>query len=394
MILYAAAITVSLGQLKIVPMMEPVAALLGVDLAQAGLLVSIFTLAGIFLAIPGGKILAKIGSKKLLLLLMGMLAAGNVFGALSGNYPLLLVSRVIEGVAFSMIIMTGLVMIAGWFKGGPGTNTATGIFTTFPAVASFAGMNLTLPIVERLGIKSVWWIVAGLAALMFVLILVVIPEPDKEAERGAEGEERPKLRIAAKNPRVWLVAFSHLCIAFVLFSYITTYPVFFMQNYGLDAASANSLSGINGLFGIVSCIICGILIDRLKAPYLIALLGRAGTILVVAVNLVLPNYGAYIAHAFAVALLIGGLSLTSDLCIGPTLAKNQSYIGYSMSFINLLYYVGVFACTPVILFVVEKSGWGAATGLLMAVTVVCTILMAILAFTQKSYQAKKTVEAV
>jgi predicted MFS family arabinose efflux permease len=381
-ILYLSAITVSLGQLKIVPIMGQVAELAGVSIPQAGLLVSIFTLAGIILAIPGGKILAKIGSKNLLLFLIGMLSAGNVLGALTNNFPLLLLSRIIEGTAFSMIIMNGLVMINGWFEGGNGTNTAIGIFTTFPAVASFVGMNVTLPIVMKLGIKSVWWIIAALAAVFFLMILTLVPPP-KTSEREEKSGERPSLTTAAKNYRVWLLAFSHLCIAFVLFTYITCYPALFTGFYGLDQGTANSYNGLNGLFGIPACVFCGILIDKVKKPYTIALVGRIGTIITVAVNLLLGP-STFVLHLALVALLIGGIGITSDLCIGPTLAKSSSYIGYSMSFINLLYYVGVFASTPLTLWLVETSGWGAATTLLIIVSIVATVLAGILALPQKS----------
>jgi predicted MFS family arabinose efflux permease len=381
-ILYLSAITVSLGQLKIVPIMGPVAEMAGVSIPQAGLLVSIFTLAGIILALPGGKILAKIGSKNLLLFLMGMLAAGNVMGALTNNFPLLLLSRIIEGTAFAMIITTGLVMINGWFEGGGGANTAIGIFTTFPAIASFAAMNLTLPIVTKLGIKSVWWVIAGLAAVLFLLILALIPPP-KASERGEESGERPSLLEAAKNYRVWLLAISHFCVGFALFAYITCYPALFTGVYGLDQGTANAYSGLNGLFGIPACVFCGILIDKVKKPYAIALIGRVGTIAVVAFNLLLGP-STFVLHLALTALFIGGIGITANLCIGPTLAKSPSNIGYTMSFINLLYYVGVFACTPAILWLVEISGWGAATTLLVIVSIVATLSAGILALPQKS----------
>jgi sugar phosphate permease len=55
-----------------------------------------------------------------------------------------------------------------------------------------------------------------------------------------------------------------------------------------------------------------------------------------------------------------------------------------MSFINLLYYVGVFTCTPVIQWLAETSGWGAVTTLLVIVSIVSTVFIGILALSQKS----------
>jgi predicted MFS family arabinose efflux permease len=374
-ILYLAAVTVSLGQLKIVPIMSGVAQAAGVNIPQVGLLISIFTLAGVVLAIPGGAILARIGSKNLLMGLMVMLSLGNVIGALTNNYYLLLASRLIEGVAFSMIITTGLVMITGWFKGA-GTNSAVGIFTTFPAVANFAVMLAVPVIVQSAGgnIKSVWWIIAGMAALCFILVKFLIPQPGREEYEEPSGEH-PLMRDAAKNHKVWLMAFSHACIAFILFGYITCYPLIFMNVYGQTAEAANRYTALNGLFGIFACIFCGVLIDKLKKPYAVALIGRAGTIVTVAFTMSLASPAGFIVHLFMVALLVGGIGVTSNLCIGPTLAKSPAYIGYNMSFINLLYYIGAFACTPVLLGAAESSGWGAAELIMVIVSAAAAVLM-------------------
>jgi predicted MFS family arabinose efflux permease len=382
-VLYLTAVTVSLGQLKIVPIMGDVAAAAGVTIPQVGLLISIFTLAGVVLAIPGGKILARIGSKNLLLFLTAMLALGNAFGALTNNYYLLLVSRLIEGVAFSMIITTGLVMITGWFKGA-GTNSAVGIFTTFPAVANFVVMLAVPAAVQALGgnIKPVWWIIAGMAAVCFLLTLFLIPQPGREEYENPSGE-RPRMRDAAKNHNVWLMAFSHACIAFILFGYITCYPLIFMNVYGQTAEAANRYTALNGLFGIFACIFCGVLIDKLKKPYGIALIGRVGTIITAALTLALGSPASFIVHLFMVALLVGGIGITSNLCIGPTLAKSPAHIGYSMSFINLLYYIGAFACTPVLLGTAESSGWSAAVVILVIISAAATILTALLLVPQK-----------
>jgi sugar phosphate permease len=96
----------------------------------------------------------------------------------------------------------------------------------------------------------------------------------------------------------------------------------------------------------------------------------------------------FVLHVALTALFIGGGCFATNLCIGPTLAKSPSYIGYSMSFINLFYYVGVFACTPLIQWLAETSGWGAVTTLLVVVSIVSTVFIGILALSQKSPAAR------
>lgn len=155
LILFLSAISISLSQLKVVPILGDLSVSMGISIADTSWLMSVFTIAGIVLAIPGGALVSKLGPKKLILALLGCLVVGNVLGAFSESYPLLLASRIIEGVAFAMITTAGIVLINMWY---PDKNTGLfiGIFTTFAAVANVIAMNTVLPITTSMGIKSIW----------------------------------------------------------------------------------------------------------------------------------------------------------------------------------------------------------------------------------------------
>ncbi|MDR2670445.1 MAG: MFS transporter [Oscillospiraceae bacterium] len=376
-ILYLSSFAVSLGQLKIVPIADRV--------EQFPLLMSVFTLAGIILAIPGGAILSRTGPKNLLLLLLAALTAGNVLGALSGGFALLLVSRIVEGIAFALVIMVGLVMINIWFADG-GAGTATGIFTTFAAIGSFVAMNIGLPVTENYGPRAMWWLVSALGFVSFFLVLGLMSVP-APAPAAAGEEQRPSLLQAAKNPPVWILALCHLCIAFLLYSYIATYPQLFSGVYGVSAETANFYNSLNGIFGVPACIIGGWLVNRTRRPYLIALVGCVGAIVTCSANLLLGP-ATYVLHAGASSLFIGGFALTANLCVAPQLAKSPRYIGYTMSFVNLLYYIGIFASTPLVLSMVDRGGWRLATILMTAVAVAALLLMGVLMLLRRKSAAQ------
>jgi predicted MFS family arabinose efflux permease len=375
LVVYLAGISISLGQFQIVPIMGEVAGAVGAGPVQLGWLMSIFSLAGVVLAIPGGKILAKIGSKNLLLVLMAALFLGNVIGALSGNYYLLLASRVIEGISFALIITTGLVMISGWFKGVGGIAAAIGLFTTSPPVAQFAVMLGVPAIVKASGgnIKSVWWLIAGIAALCFILVKFILP-PAPPEEFAEPSGEKPLFRDAAKNGKVWLMAISHGCIAFIIFSYAYCYPAIFQNVYSLSSETANNYASLSGIFGIFFGITCGILIEKVGKPYAISFVGRIGIIVTVALTLALGTSSlAYIIHILAIALFGGGICMTANLVIGPTLAKSPAHIGYTMSLINMLFYIGSVACSPVMLGLATGPGWSTAILVVVIVGIVATV---------------------
>lgn len=170
-ILLISSITVGLSQLKIAAVLGSVAESLGVSVSQAALLMSLFTVAGIVLAVPGAAIMAKTGSKNLLLALMASLVLGNVMGVLANSFNVMMISRVIEGISYAMIIMVGIDMISVWFADG-GAGTATGIFNTFAAAANFIAMNASIPIMHAMGLKALWWTIAAVAAVCFILVLL------------------------------------------------------------------------------------------------------------------------------------------------------------------------------------------------------------------------------
>ena len=77
LIIYLAATTVSLSQLKVIPIMNDIAQNMGIAINNVSWLMSVFTVAGIILAIPGAAILQKTGPKRLFMILMLALILGN-----------------------------------------------------------------------------------------------------------------------------------------------------------------------------------------------------------------------------------------------------------------------------------------------------------------------------
>ena len=386
LILQCCAVTVSVSQLKVSAVMEQVAQGFSISMGAAAGLMSFFTVAGIVLAIPGAALMERIGAKRLLLLLMACLFAGNAVGAAAGAYPLLMAGRLLEGVAFAMIIMVGIDLINTWFPHG-GAGTATGIFNTFAAVGNFITLNGALMVVKRWNVRTLWWIGAALAAVDFILVLAFIPDEERiPAEKRIPDErhilaEKPILdrsrnrendgnvsvsstgamvREAFRDKRLMSLGAAQMLMAFILFGFITCYPLLFTGYYHLAPEKANFYSSLNGLFGIPACIVCGILAEKTGNPCRSAMAGAVGTVIAGFTMLILTP-GTYVVHVLASAVFPGGLVMTSIFCMVPAIAKRKESVGYYMAVVNLLYYTGVFFATPVMVKLMEVS-WPAAAG--------------------------------
>ena len=386
LILQCCAVTVSVSQLKVSAVMEQVAQGFSISMGAAAGLMSFFTVAGIVLAIPGAALMERMGAKRLLLLLMACLFAGNAVGAAAGSYPLLMAGRLLEGVAFAMIIMVGIDLINTWFPHG-GAGTATGIFNTFAAVGNFITLNGALMVVKRWNVRTLWWIGAALAAVDFILVLAFIPDeeripaekriPDerhilaekpiwdrcRNRERGSNASASSTgamVREAFRDKRLMSLGAAQMLMAFILFGFITCYPLLFTGYYHLAPEKANFYSSLNGLFGIPACIVCGILAEKTGNPRRAAMAGAVGTVIAGFTMLILTP-GTYVVHVLASAVFPGGLVMTSIFCMVPAIAKRKESVGYYMAVVNLLYYTGVFFATPVMVKLMEVS-WPAAAG--------------------------------
>ncbi|NLC26358.1 MAG: MFS transporter [Fastidiosipila sp.] len=389
-VLYLSALTVGLGNMKIIPFLGDIATNANVSMPTVVWLMSVFNLAGVILALPGAGILAKLGPKKLLLVLMAFLITGNVMGGVAGySFPLLLVSRALEGVAFSMILTVGIVFINDWFAGSKVGGTAVGIYTTFPAVSSFLVLNTGVPIANALGgMKSLWWIVTILALVSSFLVIVVLKTSTPQTiDNVPAADDKNLLKEAASNSRVWLLALCQFFVAFVLFTFINVYPQIFQDYYMLETTKANFYASLSGLFGIVFCILSGVILDKFKKSSLMILICFIGLSGASFLTTYLSGPPTYVMHTFFTAMFTG-LVIPAVLIVVPQITKRPNLIGHSISIVNMLYFLGIFAGTPVVQAAAEKS-WVAGAAVLGIASIAGVISILIFMASSKKVAVKQ-----
>ncbi|WP_251213163.1 MFS transporter [Adlercreutzia murintestinalis] len=384
-IMYCASMCVSLSQFKIIPLLGQISEMLGITYAETSWLMSVFTVAGIILAIPAGGLVAKYGPKKVILVVMIAMICGNVMGALCiGSYPLLLISRIIEGCAFAFVCVAGIVFINMWF---PDKNTGlfVGIFMTFASIASVIALNTALPLTMSLGLTSAWWVVAALSVVFTLLFVAIVKEPP--APEGAGGSA-PKASIlpVLSNGRVICMGVVAFVVGFVLYFFINNYPAVFGNVYLLEPTTANFYGSLNGMFGIPFCIIGGFIVDRL---------GLKGTPVLMLASTVLLALACFITTSLDPSIFIlhtlltaafPGLLLTCYNYIVPFCVGNPIQIGYGIGFINVFYNIGIFVGSPAVLYAVEMGGgWPIASIVLGSVSLVGAV--AVLAYMALSRKA-------
>ena len=135
---------------------------------EAGFLMSVAVFPSIILSFPCGLLVDKYGTRITGSISMAVIIIGTVIVALSNSYLVLLVGRLILGIAAVLIVVAMPKLITTWFAGRE-IGLAMGIYhTTFPLgnilVLNFAGV-----LAYNMGWQAPIWVCAALSAVVLLL---------------------------------------------------------------------------------------------------------------------------------------------------------------------------------------------------------------------------------
>lgn len=259
----------------------------GVDRATVSWLTSIVSLIMGACAIPAGVLASRIGLKKTFAIGAFLMASG-VLTPFSSNIIQLLATRVIFaiGTAMTFPIAGGLVM--QWFSGKE-LPLVNGLNMSITSLGNTVALFTAVLVANAFGWKAPLT-VYGIIAFVFALTWLIFGRERKERATEAETEDAPPpVSIGAVLRRKTTLLLG-LTVAgpFILFMAISSWlPAYYNEVFGMPLSQAGSITGLFPLFGILGCMLGGILPVRtgLRKPFLIIpgiLLGFAalGTFLV------------------------------------------------------------------------------------------------------------------
>ena len=156
-------------QFQSIPPLAPLlAADLGINNTQVGLLIGLFMLPGILMAIPGAFLGAVIGDKQVVLLGLTLMGLGGLVTVLGGTFWAACAGRVISGVGAVALNVQLVKMVSDWFAGRE-IATAMGILLiTWP-------LGIALALATLGGVAAeVSWQVAMLAPVELCGLAIIV----------------------------------------------------------------------------------------------------------------------------------------------------------------------------------------------------------------------------
>jgi MFS family permease len=246
-----------MGVSLVSPVLPDLRPVFGIDDAQVGLVITAYTLPGVFVTPFVGFVADRVGRRRVMVPLLFLFAAAGAGVGFVTTFRQVLALRFLQGVGASALITLAVTLIGDVYTGARrdavmgvnGSTIGTGA-ALYPLLGgALAGIRWNAP-----------FLFFGVGALVGLLALVGLTEPD--AKRATDLRTYlGRLREAALEPRA-LAVFAALFAAFFLFygAVLTALPLLLSDAYGLGpgrigtvlAAVAVASAAVSSQYGRVS----------------------------------------------------------------------------------------------------------------------------------------------
>lgn len=357
-------IAVALGQFKVPSIMPAIMEAFSMDVGTASMLMSVFTLAGIFFSLPTGSLARRFGAKNMMVAAVLVVVLGTVVGSFATSGSMLVFSRAIEGVALVFCGVSAPLAIRKYVAPDK-IGFASGIWALWFSLGSFFGGVLTPTLYEATGFQGTWYISAGIAlAAGMLMFLFVKPQKGRFFEEIEKTAAVPGARQKVHMRELFtrdtaLILGSFLTFNMVLITFLSFSPTF-LQGEGLDPTTAGFASTLPMLIAVISSPLFGVLADKTgksKALMILSMLVMGPCAFVM-----MTTSGPALWVFAAVMGLIGLGAPTMFLIMYPASVKQTELMPTAMGFLVLTQSLGQFLGASVVPLILDAGGW-MATGL-------------------------------
>jgi multidrug resistance protein len=305
-------------------LLPEIAADLGVSVAQAGLLITVFAVGMIIGAPVMAMLTLRLPQRSTLVLTLGVFAVGHVVVAMGSNFTLLLAARFLTAVATGAFWAVGNV-VAARASGPTQSSRAIGLVGAGAMLANVVGVPLGAFVGQLLGWRGPFWALALLALACAVLIARTVPTEDTEHRSPSIRTEVAGLR----SQRLWLVlAACATTTGGVLSAYSYVSPLL-TERTGLASGSVPFVLAGFGLGALAGSVIGGRMGDR--RPHTVTVIAPAASAALLAAICMSADM-TWAAIAFVTLLGFFGLGANPVLIsLAVRFADRATTLGSAMS---------------------------------------------------------------
>ena len=362
--------SISLHQFKIPTIMPQLMEMFKMSANTASWTMSIFTLVGVFIAIPTGGLVDKLSGKKVMLYAFLFVAVGSIIGGMTNDTSILLATRALEGIGFVLISVAGPIAIRENCNPDQ-IGRAMGFWGAYVAVGQIVAFNLTGILYDQIGVQNIWFVYAAITVILGLIAQFTLKSPNKSqvVTEAVENEEKLGFSSVVKNKSLLSV-----CIGFAFFNLLVMATVAFLPSYIItNGLMSPGEASFVATIPMIGCIIFSPIFGRLseswglKKIYLLAILGAGlGTILV---------YQTSTTMIWVGVILWGIIGLNGPAMMFASIGQMVSpkEIGMAQGLCMMLQNCGMFLGTAIFIPILESVGGNYLTNALI-IAVPATII--------------------
>ena len=342
------------------------------SLVSASWILSALNVVGLLAATPAGTLCARMGNKRGVVLGLGMIAVSSAAGGFSPTVAWLLITRLVEGIGFVMVVVAAPSLIvevtgtrdlrlalAGWSAFMPG------------------GIALTTALAPLVLARHSWravWEIEAASLLILAVLIAAFSKPGTPAagppEPGAVRKELGAV-LTSRGPMLLAIIFGMFTMQYL--SIMGFLPTLLLEKFHLSEETTGILVSIAMATNILGNLAAGVLLQRgFSRARIIALTSIFMACMAVAMfSLRLPLDAFYVcAVAFS---CVGGLIPSSVMGAAPYHTPSPSLLGATNGLLVQGSNLGIVLGPPVVSMIATRYGWNyvpLATGLAAALAAV------------------------
>lgn len=304
---------------------------IAVDLATTQSMVQL-TLSGFLAGLAIGQLITgpisdSIGRHKLMIGGAAVALVASILAALAPNIEILILARLIQGLGSGACVVLSRAVVPDLAKGETAAK-AFALLMTIQGIAPILAPVVGGLLLEPVGWRGLFWILAGLATVQLIVALTVIRESRLQEDRspatirGVLGNYVYVLR--SRGYRGYLISFAFGFTT--MFSYISASPFLFQQQLGFSVQTFSLIFAFNGVGIIAGTILNGRLIGRVNTHQILIvslIILVAATVVLLIVMLTSPVPWMIMVLLF-IAVSQNGIIMGNSTALGTDLVRERA----------------------------------------------------------------------
>ena len=329
------------------PLFPSIISEFGITNAEAGLLMSVVRIPGIFLSLPAGLLVVKYGIRRLGFASLLSVVLGCFLTAVASSFSMLLIGRFIIGLGGGFTIPVAAATVAQWFRSEE-MGKAMGIYGINGPVALVIAFPSASFLMSIYGWRFPFFIGAIIGIVAIGIFTIVVRKTPPVASK-----QKLKVRQALTNLEVWKVGLVWLFYSAAILSFTTWASTLFVAFKATSLVNASLLASMIMWIAIVCNPFYGWLSDRIGRRRLFLLSGSflmTLSFIALAYTSSLMLIVCVIMLGLTSASMYPVMSALPAEILGPSLAS----IGFGIT--GLCNNIGVAFSQPLIGFVLDITG--------------------------------------